>query len=85
MKTITFATAALVAALSATSAFAGNSDYAGDRGYVRQSVGAVDYAPTASVKANTSGYIVTYPTNADSVLNETAAQRNVTLGHQGNN
>jgi len=86
MKTFTFATAALVAALSATSASAGDNNYSGDREYLAHRDSGVDYNATASVKStDKSGYIVTYPTNADSVINETPAQRNVMLGRQNSN
>ena len=87
MKTFTFATAALVAALSATSAFAGDNNYSGDREYLaHRDSAAVDYNSTASTKTtDKSGFITTYPTNADSVINETPAQRNVMLGRQNSN
>ena len=82
MKFINVSAAALIVSLTATAAFAGNADYAGDREYLAHK-GQVDFAPTASIGAAPSGFIVTYPTNADSVVNETPAQRNEWLGSRG--
>ncbi len=81
MKTFTFASAALLATLSATSAFASNLDHGGDYQYeqsksARATSGLFDMTPTGAVK-DTSGFVVTYPTNADSILNVAPANRGV--------
>lgn len=78
MKTLSFSAAVLVASLFATSAFADNS-----RGPspTDTRTPAVDFFMTASVGTAPSGYIVTYPTNADSILKVTVEERNQRIGH----
>ena|GEM_PF-4143525 len=78
MKILYFSAAVLAASLAASSAFADNS-HGPSTNDTRTP--AVDYFMTASVGKAPSGYIVTYPTNADSILNVTPEERNQHIGH----
>ena len=78
MKILYLSAAVLAASLAASSAFADNS-----RGpsTTDTRTPAVDFFMTASVGTAPSGYIVTYPTNADSILKVTVEERNQRIGH----
>ena len=81
--TRTLAPVALLLALSSTAAFADMS-MGSMRGYEARGQVASATTPSSALAYGTSGYITTYPTNADSVLAATQAEREVVIGHHSN-
>ena len=77
MKSLKISAFALVAVLTAGSAFAANT-YNGNPNFPNDTLpahAAQSYASDQGYAGGKSGYIVTYPTNADSILKVSPADR----------